>query len=366
MRRPFPFRSVNESVGAFVLSAGLVVLGLIVLTSRAQGWFQPELRVMVLLPEGGTFGLAPGADVEVLGAVAGSVQDIRIDPETERVLATTLIRGDFRALVRGDSRVVIERKLGLAGDSFLSIVGGTKGFAVLPETPLRASNTSGMMEGLEAALGEVTSSLLPAVDEVRMLVRETLALTQEVRAPEGPVMSLVAHLDMAAVAVLEGEGPVGQLLTSRAWADEMKAATAEARLLLGSFRATSDAATLTIAELRTLSADLNQEIGRLSERGAALISTTETTVVEGRQLLVDAGGLLGDLKESTKVLPELAVRVREEVRDLPGLVAGVQDTLREVERLIEAMQKHWLLRSYVDTSPSTGRISPSSILTTER
>ena len=35
-------------------------------------------------------------------------------------------------------------------------------------------------------------------------------------------------------------------------------------------------------------------------------------------------------------------------KDLPGLVSQTQTSMREVERLVEAMQRHWLLRKYVN------------------
>jgi len=44
--------------------------------------------------------------------------------------------------------------------------------------------------------------------------------------------------------------------------------------------------------------------------------------------------------------------VATEVKDLPGLVLQTQVSMRELERLIEAMQRHWLLRKYVNqTNP---------------
>ena len=37
-----------------------------------------------------------------------------------------------------------------------------------------------------------------------------------------------------------------------------------------------------------------------------------------------------------------------EMEDLPGLVKQSQDTLVQAEKLIEGIQKHWLIRGYIE------------------
>jgi hypothetical protein len=46
-------------------------------------------------------------------------------------------------------------------------------------------------------------------------------------------------------------------------------------------------------------------------------------------------------------LPEIADAVADETKDLPGLVHQTQVSMVELERLIEALQRHWLVRKYV-------------------
>jgi hypothetical protein len=48
-----------------------------------------------------------------------------------------------------------------------------------------------------------------------------------------------------------------------------------------------------------------------------------------------------------------------EAKDLPGLVQQTQTSMREVERLVEALQRHWLIRKYVNkTNPPPLRPLP--------
>jgi len=60
-------------------------------------------------------------------------------------------------------------------------------------------------------------------------------------------------------------------------------------------------------------------------------------------------------------LPAISGAIRQEAEDLPGLVIQTQASKRELERLIEAMQRHWLLRKYVNkTNPPPVRPLPAT------
>jgi hypothetical protein len=59
-----------------------------------------------------------------------------------------------------------------------------------------------------------------------------------------------------------------------------------------------------------------------------------------------------NLRNGTERLPEITDAAADEAKDLPGLVRQTQTSMREVERLVEAMQRNWLLRRYVNlTNP---------------
>jgi phospholipid/cholesterol/gamma-HCH transport system substrate-binding protein len=61
---------------------------------------------------------------------------------------------------------------------------------------------------------------------------------------------------------------------------------------------------------------------------------------------------LNNLQQASTNLPAISDAIGLEARDLPGLVLQTQTSMREMERLIEAMQRHWLLRKYVNqTNP---------------
>ena len=59
-----------------------------------------------------------------------------------------------------------------------------------------------------------------------------------------------------------------------------------------------------------------------------------------------------NLQRASIPLPAISAALGNEAKDLPGLVLQTQTSMREIERLVEAMQRHWLLRRYVNkTNP---------------
>jgi hypothetical protein len=64
----------------------------------------------------------------------------------------------------------------------------------------------------------------------------------------------------------------------------------------------------------------------------------------------------GNLQLASTNLPAISDAIGQEAKDLPGLVLQTQTSMRELERLIEGMQRHWLLRRYVNkTNPPPAR-----------
>jgi len=136
------------------------------------------------------------------------------------------------------------------------------------------------------------------------------------------------------------------------------------------------------ADLQTTREQLNGLLARLDNlafgleqgKGAAGKLLNETVLVDdAEKLLAQAGQTLGqlqgmvtnlnlaamDVQTGAARLPEIADAVANETKELPGLVVQTQTSMRELERLIEALQRHWLVRKYVDkTNPAAlGRAS---------
>ncbi|HXR48920.1 MAG TPA: MlaD family protein [Candidatus Limnocylindrales bacterium] len=289
LEQRFKFRRVNEITGMFVLVVVAVLIAAVVWTGHSQRWFKSRVTLRIVLPEAGAAGIRQGSEVYFLGTLVGTVSYVEVDT-TGRMEAEANIRRDFFRFVRADSSAVIKKKFGVAGDSFFEISRGEG--RPLPEKNASIVCNQQFQSALEAAVEDIRVQALAVLKKTSTgLDAWTMLGTNLIATQE--------RLDQLVVDVQAGKGTVGNLLTDPATADELK----------------------------TLLVKANHSVDELQVT-------------------------LNNLQQASTNLPAISDVVGKEAKDLPGLVLQTQTSMREVERLVEAMQKTWLLRKYVNpTNP---------------
>jgi phospholipid/cholesterol/gamma-HCH transport system substrate-binding protein len=233
------------------------------------------------------------------------VNDILVANDGSMV-ADLKIRRDFDRFVRVDSVASIKKVFGIAGDSFMEISRGTG--AVLrvenPTIPCLPSEDS--LIRMEKILSDLRAEVMPVVAKAAVGLDEWTRLGADLQKNGEQLRQFVARLGEMLNGVEQGKGTVGKLFTDNTIADEAK------HLLLQ--------ANQTVTEIRGVVTNLN---------------TASKSIQAGAERL-----------------PEIANAVATETKELPGLVQQTQTSMREAERLIEAMQHHWLWRKYLNkTNP---------------
>jgi phospholipid/cholesterol/gamma-HCH transport system substrate-binding protein len=297
MNKPFKFRYVNEIVGVFVLVVVAALIVGIILAGRAQEWFVPVHHLVLDFPEEGSLGLQKGAEVQILGTPVGVVQKIRVRDDG-RMTGRISVKGDFIRFLRTDSRAVVKKKFGIAGDAFVELTQG-RGAERDLDLPLLASKDTELTEIAQDILKRLQETTVPAIEEYT-------ALAADLRSTNGPLMKLLAHLEQITAGLERGEGSAGQLL-----------------------------------------------------RDPTLANEVQRILTQVNEALAEVKTILADVKNTTAQLPPAAATVGREVEDLPGMVLQTQETLREAERLIEGIQQHWLIRRHVPPTPGTELIPAS-------
>ena len=126
---------------------------------------------------------------------------------------------------------------------------------------------------------------------------------------------LIARLNDVVAGVAQGHGTAGQLLTDTALADETQQLLTRANELMGELQG---------------------------------VATNPNVAVKS-------------VRNGTARLPEITAAAAHEAQALPGLVLQTQVSMRQIERLVEALQRHWLLRRYVNkTNPPPLRPLPET------
>jgi phospholipid/cholesterol/gamma-HCH transport system substrate-binding protein len=301
--RRFKFRRVNEITGTFVLIVVAVLIAVVVWTGRSQRWFKGNVTLRIILPEAGAAGIRQGSEVYFLGTLVGSVSDVIVD-ETGRMEAQANIRRDFFRFVRADSSAVVKKKFGVAGDSFFEITRGEG--QPLPEKNASIVCNEQFQSALEAAVEEVRHEAMLVLKKVNGGLDTWTALGSNLITSRERLDQLIVRADNIAAGLQQGKGTAGKLLVDSSAAEELKA------LLVKANRSMDE---LQVAATNLQHASVNVH----------LASTN---------------------------LPSISDALGKEAKDLPGLVLQTQTSMRELERLIEAMQRHWFLRKYVNpTNP---------------
>src|SRR5260370_8320671 len=97
-RSIFGLHQLDEIVGAVVLACIGVFIAVLINAGLLKDWFQPSFTLRILLPDEGVSGLAPGAEVQVLGTRAGELRRIVIDPN-QRMHAIARVEDPIRPFI---------------------------------------------------------------------------------------------------------------------------------------------------------------------------------------------------------------------------------------------------------------------------
>ena len=303
MEERFKFRHVHSITGTFVLVVVVALVAAVVWTGRSQRWFKGNVTLRIVLPETGAAGIRQGSEVYFLGTRVGSVSDVIVD-RAGRMEARANIRRDFFLFVRADSSAVIKKKFGVAGDSFFEITRGEG--QPLPEKNASIVCNEEEQSVLEAAVEEIRREAMLALKKTSTGLDTWTTLGSNLITSRERLDQLIVRADRIAADLQQGKGTAGKLLTDSSAADEVK-------LLLVKASRSMDELQATLTNLHTAS---------------------------------------DHLQLASANLPAISDALGKEAHDLPGLVLQTQSSMREMERLIEAMQRHWLLRRYVNkTNP---------------
>lgn len=302
-QREIKFRRANEITGAFVLIVVAALIAAVVWTGHSQRWFKSRVALRILLPVAGAAGIRQGSEVYFLGTLVGSVSDVAVEP-TGRMEAEASIRRDFFRFVRADSSAVVKMKFGVAGDSYFEITRG-KG-EPLPEKSASIVCNEQFQSALEAAVEQIRGQAVAVLAKAGSTLDTWSALGTNLISTQQRLEELTTRLNEIVSGVEQGKGTAGRLVTDPALANETQSLLGHANDVLSG--------------------------------------------LQGMETNLSVAA--NNLRNGTERLPEITDAVADEAKDLPGLVRQTQTSMREVERLVEAMQRHWLLRRYVNqTNP---------------
>jgi phospholipid/cholesterol/gamma-HCH transport system substrate-binding protein len=325
------FRYTNEAVGALVLVTVLIFVMALVQAGRLREWFDPGVKIKVILPDDGLFGLTAGATVEILGTKAGEVRRIVLAPD-QHMHAEIYIRKAMLAFVRRDSQAIIRKQFGMAGASYLELTrGGGEPldweYAVITATADRTPT-----DAMSEIIAEIRSKVGPLIEDSQVAIRTLTALAVSLQDPNGSLQRLLADLHTVTGRLERGEGSVGRLLSDDTLARDLETlldrASADMQRLgpiLSAMEAAARHATALTAALDKYSGSVPQ----LTQRLQAMLASLQE--------------VLTDLRSTTPELPRITKSLANTTESLPLLMVQTEQTLDNLEKLLRQLRAHWLL-----------------------
>jgi phospholipid/cholesterol/gamma-HCH transport system substrate-binding protein len=322
-RSIFGLHQLDEIVGAVVLACIGVFIAVLINAGLLKDWFQPSFTLRILLPDEGVSGLAPGAEVQVLGTRAGEVRRIVIDP-SQRMHAVARVEDQMRPFIRRDSKVSIRRQFGVAGAAFIEIARGTGpeldwSYAVIAATTDRAAtDTLGQM------IDEVRAKIAPVLDDVQKAVLAFTAVAQRAIDPAGPLEQTLSSAAGIAHRVENGEGVAGRLLANDKMASDLEASLLSVRELAAQLERTSK----------------DPRIGQILLKTDSVLTSLQATT-----------------RNLATTMPKITENVTATTDAMPATLLQAQIAAHELELLLGQLRHNWLFGGSggAPTAPATRR-----------
>jgi phospholipid/cholesterol/gamma-HCH transport system substrate-binding protein len=264
----------------------------------------------VVLPEEGTAGLEAGAEVQVLGLRAGTVQ--RIAFGAQRLVAEIRIeQPEARGFIRADSPVTIRERPGRAAVLF---IGRGTGAVLAPGASLEATAAPGV--------------------EAQML-----AVVEQLRGDAAPVLRDMGRLSRFASGVLDQaeRGRGGALPADQGFAEDITALLRGGAQLVQRLDRIAAQAERLMAEQGGAGGSMPQLMRRMDQSLASLQQATR------------------DVQRATARLPQTVRNIEEGTGGVPALLLQTQQTTRELELLLAQLRGMWLLGGSGPPAPEPTR-----------
>lgn len=329
--RQLETRHSNRLVGGFLIIAfGLLIFGLSQ-SSVVDRWLNPLQKIKVLLPQEGLFGLSAGANVEILGTKGGYVESIVIEPD-KQIYAEVMMRRDALPFIRIDSQVVIRKKFGVAGDSYLDISRGYGEALDWEFAVLEARADTAPTDLLQKTIEEIREQVVPTLEEARRATTAFADIAEKFNDPQGDLTKTLAAMENISRSISNSDGLIGKLISDPEFADSVQQMIARLDKDLAKIQPLFDSLGETVANVESITNALNEQSDTLPQ-----------ITKQFNENLASLNEILSDVKEASPRLPELTDNLADTSTSLPTLIIQTRSTLSELERLTKQLQSNWLL-----------------------
>ncbi|MCH8055904.1 MAG: MCE family protein [Deltaproteobacteria bacterium] len=361
--------TLQTRVGLLILISLFVLGGTVLLMGKERRLFENKVSFEIRFSR--TIGLREGAPISLVGVRVGSVESLAFprDLRENYIVVRVKIVGDVARRIRKDTVARI-RTLGLLGDKFIELSGGSFGSAPVPSgglissiDPIDYEALLGKGGGVVENFIETTNSLknvLKSIEEGKGLLGQIVAPTQEgtwietannLRSASGSLKNILRSVE-------RGEGMLGQLLWNKeagqAMIEDLRIGLHQLRQATASLQKTTQKIERGEGTLGTLIQDPNagKEILASLRQSASNLESVTRQLRDGggilQRLITDkpyADRLLGDLEQTTRDLAQITGRI-ERGEGTIGALVNDPELYQEAKELVGNAKGSWLFSIY--------------------
>jgi phospholipid/cholesterol/gamma-HCH transport system substrate-binding protein len=311
-------RNTDEWVGLLVLASIGLFLAAALHAGLLSDWFRSTEKLRIMLPESGSQGLSPGADIQVLGTRVGTVRRVVVDP-SQRMYAEAELDQQATPFIRRDSKAVVKKQFGVAGAAYLEIARGKGAPLDWSYAVIDAETERDPTENIGAMVDQVKQMVFPILEDAARMVR-ALAETAD--------------------NIAQGHGNIGRLVKQEELADQL---------------------TQTLNNLKTATEQLNASLANVKDLTTTAVGPDGLPALLRRAdaSLASVQKATQDLARATPQLPAITRDVGASTANLPALLTQSQTTAAQLEKLLEQLRHTWPLSS--SATPEPGRLPPGEV-----
>lgn len=320
----------EKIVGIFVVFIALLLLSAIIVIGRGKNWFENYNTYYTIFNE--SYNLKVGADVKLFKTNIGKVKAITVE---NKVKIKLVILEKYESRIRTNTLATVESPT-LIGSEYISIIPGPADAPLLPKGGDISSKARKSIADImaEFEVEETVKKLVQAIQDVA-------EFTHTLKDPNGPLLSAfeninktTQHIEVITRGIEEGDGTLGNLLTSTQLLDVILQRLKSVGKILASLSEASSKAPGTVDQAQTGLAGIEEVTRGVTESVAIL----KNILAEIETNMPTIKAILENVETGSQDVPEITTSTARGIQE-------IRDGVEKADKVVQSLQKNVLIRS---------------------
>lgn len=320
----------EKIVGIFVISIALLSLSAIIVIGRGKNWFENYNTYYTTFNE--SYNLKVGADVKLFKTNIGKVKDLTVE---DKVRVKLVILEKYKSRIRTNTLATVESPT-LIGSEYISIIPGSADAPLLPregDIPSKAKKSIADVMA-EFEVEKTVKKLVQAIQDIA-------EFTQTLKDPNGPLLSAfeninktTQHVEVITRGIEDGDGTLGNLLTSTQLLDVILLRLKSIGEILASLSEASSKAPGTVEQTQASLAGVEEVTRGVTESVAIL----KNILAEIETNMPTIKAILENVEKGSQDVPEITTSTARGIQE-------IRDGVENADKVFQSLQKNVLIRS---------------------